>query len=119
MGPRPPLFAHSCKATVLAWFRQMFLDRTLRRIQGHCPSNFTDVTISVQCWICKLLLINHIRAGLTGAQIPSAPLPALGLNSHKPLLFFSSWFARVRCLAPHVCRTPACIVRARPSLSPS
>ena len=39
--------AHSCKATVLAWARQMSLDRTLRRIQGHHRLSGADRSVEL------------------------------------------------------------------------
>ena len=39
--------AHSCKATVLAWSRQMSLDRTLRRIQGHHRLSGADHSVEL------------------------------------------------------------------------
>ena len=84
--------AHSCKATVLAWARQMSLDRTLRRIQDDIRP-MLDLQAQV---------VNHICAGFRPlqplargtsvplpdfpVQVPSAPLPAMGPSPDQPLL---------------------------------
>ena len=50
-SPPPAQFtlygAHSCKATVLSWSRQMSLDRTLRRIQGHHRLSGADRSVEL------------------------------------------------------------------------
>ena len=101
--------AHSCKATVLAWSRQMSLDRTLRRIQGHHRLSGADHSVELDgrdgfrpMLDLQAQVINHIRAGFRPLQplargtsvplpdfpvhIPSAPLPTLDLNPEQPLL---------------------------------
>ena len=94
--------AHSCKATVLAWSRQMSLDRTLRRIQGHHRLSGADHSVELYGRDDIRPMLNHIRAGFRPLQplargtsvplpdfpvhIPSAPLPTLGLNPEEPLL---------------------------------
>ena len=101
--------ARSCKATVLAWSRQMSLDRALRRIQGHRRLSGADHSVELYgrddirpMLDLQAQVINHIRAGFRPLQplargtsvplpdfpvhIPSAPLPALGLNPDEPLL---------------------------------
>ena len=64
---------------VLAWSRQMSLDRTLRRVQGHhpvcTPLNFMDVTTSVRCSICRpRSLIIFVRASVRCSLLPGARL---------------------------------------------
>ena len=101
--------AHSCKATVLAWSRQMSLDRTLRRIQGHHRLSGADHSVELYgrddirpMLDLQAQVINRIRAGFRPLQplargtsvplpdfpvhTPSAPLPTLGLNPEEPLL---------------------------------
>ena len=92
--------AHSCKATVLSWSRQMSLDRTLRRIQGHHRLSGADRSVELYgrddirpMRDLQAQVINHVRAGFRPlqplargsstplpdfpVQLPASPLPTL------------------------------------------
>ena len=92
--------AHSCKATVLSWSRQMSLDRTLRRIQGHHRLSGADRSVELYgrddirpMLDLQAQVINHARAGFRplqplargssvplpdfAVQLPTAPVPVL------------------------------------------
>ena len=67
--------AHSCKATVLSWSRQMSLDRTLRRIQGHHRLSGADRSVELYgrddirpMLDLQAQVINHVRAGFRPLQ---------------------------------------------------
>ena len=82
--------AHSCKATVLSWSRQMSLDRTLRRIQGHHRLSGADRSVELYgrddirpMLDLQAQVINHARAGFR-------PLQPLARGSSVPLPDFAA-----------------------------
>ena len=100
--------AHSCKATVLSWSRQMSLDRTLRRIQGHHRLSGADRSVELYgrddirpMLDLQAQVINHVRAGFRPlqplargssvplpdfhVQLPSAPVPTLADPAMGPV----------------------------------
>ena len=111
-SPPPEQFtlygAHSCKATVLSWSRQMSLDRTLRRIQGHHRLSGADRSVELYgrddirpMLDLQAQVINHVRAGFRPlqplargsatplpdfpVQLPSSPLPTLADPCEVPM----------------------------------
>ena len=98
-GQVPPEFrlygSHSCKATTLAWSRQLNLDKTLRQLQGHHRLSGPDRSVELYGrddvapqLLLQRQLISRIRGGFRAVQPlargSSVPLPDFGVSLPPP-----------------------------------
>ena len=98
-GQVPPEFrlygSHSCKATTLAWSRQLNLDKTLRQLQGHHRLSGPDRSVELYGrddvapqLLLQRQLISRIRGGFRPLQPlargSSVPLPDFGVSLPPP-----------------------------------